>query len=283
MTDTEFEKRVNAIVSELAGNYALSEDKAFVLFCATYLLRMDEELAVDSVLMGGPGDLGLDLGYIDERDREITLIQGKYTSTISRDIIRSFAALAEVLADHDRVREAQGNVRVKDFARDYRRSLKKGYTRSSFLFHWGDISDALRADLDGIEYYGSSEIKSAYEDAQSIMLAKRPDSIDLELCISGQYLQVPDRPGAPRCLVGAISLKTLWNLYHEHKSGLFDDNIRLHAGDKTAANKSMHDTLVENSGADSGNFIFYNNGITILCDAFKLHFPKNRLLGGQFH
>ena len=269
MTDSEFKNMVEKCVREISDSYGITEDKGFVLFSASNVLGIDEEIAFDAVLMGGKSDLGLDFGYIDERDREVTMIQGKYSEVITRDIIRGLEALPEVLADNKRVNEAEANTMVREFARDYRRVLKKGFTLNNYLFHWGNISPALESEIDKVVYYGMKEMKHDYEERQSIVLAKRPKRIDIELYLTDHFLQLPDVPSSPRCLLGALSLKTLWNLYQEHKSGLFDDNIRLHAGDKTAANRSMYATLVDNAGTDAGNFIFYNNGITILCDAFK--------------
>jgi hypothetical protein len=268
MKDSDFRRNVKESVKNLA-DLGLTEDKAFVLYAASEILGIDEEIAFDCVRMGGRGDLGLDFGYIEERDREIILIQGKYRKDIERDWIRNFEALLKILADSKKVRERGANTEVKEFARAYHRVAKNGYEVNAYFFHMGTISGKLKKEFVHTQYWGFNKIKNAYEERQSLMFPKKPERIEFELADADKQFKLEDRPGKPRCIVSTISLKTLWDLYQEYKSGLFDDNIRLHVGHKTPANRGMYSTLVEHSGKEASNFVFYNNGISILCESIK--------------
>ena len=46
---------------------------------------------------------------------------------------------------------------------------------------------------------------------------------------------------------------------------IFDENIRLYDGNNPV-NKGIYETSI---GEDSGNFIFYNNGVVFICDKCK--------------
>src|SRR5262249_50848474 len=60
------------------------------------------------------------------------------------------------------------------------------------------------------------------------------------------------------CFVGRISGAQLATLFTEHKSKLFNLNIRNYIGDNT--NKVIRKTALE----DAGDFFFFNNGISAL-------------------
>ena len=72
------------------------------------------------------------------------------------------------------------------------------------------------------------------------------------------------------CHIDGVSLATAYNKYGEK---LLQQNIRNGEGG-TPSNRDIYNTAVSN---ESENFYFYNNGITVLCDAWDYDQPSWRL------
>lgn len=65
--------------------------------------------------------------------------------------------------------------------------------------------------------------------------------------------------------VGFMSAKKLVESCSDIMDVIFDENIRLYEGDNPV-NKGIYETSI---GEDSGNFIFYHNGVVFICDECK--------------
>jgi len=78
-----------------AEHYPIKVDNAFVLWFAEAYLVGDRRKAFDGVV-GGPGDKTVDAVYVDERNRIVQLVQGKYHYADARDdsALCDFAARA---------------------------------------------------------------------------------------------------------------------------------------------------------------------------------------------
>ena len=215
MQDADFKDKVVERVSDLATEYAISEDKAFVLFFASDVLLIDADTAYEGSMLGGKNDLGLDLGLIDKEGQTVLLVQGKFSDSMTRDIIRGFRAVPAVLDDPAKVRAAEANVPVVGFSREYRKALKKNYRLRSCLAHFGELSKALQAEVGDAEDWGFARIKQEYEKNLAIALPKKPKQVDLQ--VNGEHqFRFADRPGRPRCVVCELPLRELHRLYREH-------------------------------------------------------------------
>jgi hypothetical protein len=73
-------------------------------------------------------------------------------------------------------------------------------------------------------------------------------------------------------LVATIPASEIIGLHSAYGERLFDRNVRLFLGAKGPVNAAMAATLIDDK--QRGNFWAYNNGITVLCDSFKLHGGK---------
>ncbi len=65
--------------------------------------------------------------------------------------------------------------------------------------------------------------------------------------------------------VGCIKISYLKQLYQKYQNNLFSKNIRFLV-DNSAINKKIKETLIE----EADKFIYYNNGITFVCDNIKV-------------
>jgi len=265
MKEADFNKALEDEMLEFMENFGIPEDKAFVLFAAVTLLGIDAETASDYVLIGGKNDLGLDFAYVNQPEQRVVLMQGKQSEMISRGDIRSLCDLPEVLKNPRGIRKREGNDRVREFAKEYRRAITKGFECDIYLVHLGRLSMALKGELGPVKDCDAAHLQKAWEDLRAIQMPKRPESIQLHLK-SDRMFRMPDAPERPRCVVCEIALTELYRLYENHGSGLFDDNVRLHAGDATPANKGMRQTLLDPDRQKAPDFFYYNNGIAILCE-----------------
>jgi hypothetical protein len=269
MTDSDFLETVRSTVEYYSNSYGITPDKAFVLFAAAQALGLDEEDSFDGIMVGGPNDLGLDFGLVDKAGRRVIVAQGKYTATVTRDEIRAFAKVPVILDDPHELRRLEANENVREFGRSFRKYKREGYAIAPHFFSLSDLTSAMRKEFGEIVNGDFALIKRLWESRQSTTLAERPDKVELPL---SDYLKLNDSAGSPKCYVIEILLKDLYELYKKYGAGLFDDNVRLHAGVKTVANKGMIKTLTDYGCAEAEYFIFYNNGLCILCDSIKM--PK---------
>ena len=60
----------------------------------------------------------------------------------------------------------------------------------------------------------------------------------------------------------------LRKLFSHKKQSIFQKNIRIPLGAKGKINKGIRDTLADEDAQQSGNFYYYNNGISAICDGF---------------
>src|SRR5437667_10364747 len=112
-----FRSRVAERIAELAAEFAIGNDKAFLAWAGSLIFRMDEEDAYQASVIGGKNDVGLDFGYVDDTEERIILAQGKYSPSLPRDAIRSLSGLPAILADPAKLRALNANKEVTDFTR----------------------------------------------------------------------------------------------------------------------------------------------------------------------
>src|SRR5947199_2571276 len=104
-----FRSTVAERVKEIAADFAIGPDKAFLAWAGSLLLRMDEEDAYQASVIGGKNDVGLDFGYVDDTEERVILAQGNYSPSLPRDAIRSLSGLPAILADPAKLRALKAN------------------------------------------------------------------------------------------------------------------------------------------------------------------------------
>ena len=262
MANGSFEDNLRKEVAQLSEESDLNADKAFLAWACERILDIPTEDAVDATSFGGPNDLGLDFGYIDEDAGTLVLAQGKFSEDVSRDTIRGLRSLVEILDDPAGVRRRKPNAEVADFARRFKARRKRGFKVRLLLIHLGELAGPTSGELGkDVEDYGLKALREASERRATLVFPDPPAHIRIRV-ESKLCFRLEDRPGKPRCYIVGVPLEEVNRLYHEHGTGLLARNVRLFAGKQTPANKGMIETL--DVGSERSNFFYYNNGLCIV-------------------
>ena len=256
---------------------------SFIYLCAKTVLDLDESEAFDCLTEGG-GDFGVDAMHLSEEyDGEftVTLFQGKYKRELEgnanfaeRGIDSLINAIRhifdpEVLLGHI-------NDRLKAKIEEARSLIRDGYIpqiRALACNNGLSWSPAAQESIDR-SGFGSKVVWEHvnHDRLVNIIQASRPVNDTLQL--TGQAI-VEDMDFS-RVLVGRIAVQELANLIGKHGERLLERNIRRYLGlQGNRVNEAIKNTL---QGAESNNFYFYNNGITLTCDKFSY----NALQSGNF-
>ena len=75
-------------------------------------------------------------------------------------------------------------------------------------------------------------------------------------------------------IIGMVNVNELIRLQNKyHRNQLYSENIRLYLGDRASVNKDIISTITSD---ESQWFPYMNNGISIICDKFKLGSPTSK-------
>lgn len=273
MANSTFETTLRREVMELSEDSELTPDKAFLAWAGERVLDISTEDAVDAASFGGPNDIGLDFGYIDEETGTIVLAQGKFSEDVSRDTIRGLRSLGEILEDPAEVRRRKPNAVVAEFARRFKARRKQGFKVRLLLVHLGELAGPTSGELGkDVEDFGLKALREVSERRATLVFPDPPSHIRIKV-ESKLCFKLEDRPGKPRGYIIGVPLEEINRLYHEHGTGLLARNVRLFAGKQTPANSGMIETL--DSDSERSNFFYYNNGLCIVVSKIDKEVREN--------
>lgn len=261
-----------------------TRDNAFVYwFLSAFFLMADEREAVSGIT-GKSNDKNVDAIWIDDQNEKVCIIQGKFHEgpnpvAESRPDLLDFARLAGVLFGD----EEHFNTHLKDLdpgvshrLKDCRkRLLKRKYTLDLYFVTTGNVSSALVKDA-------ASEVRSARGRGQIRILVRRDILRLLEDYNRGAAPPVPvltlpidnrdtsdgrlivrnDQAFGIRSWIFAMRGIDVGKIFSSFGDRVFARNIRGFL-DETRINTKIAQTLHR----EPGHFWYFNNGVTIICDA----------------
>ena len=273
----------------------LSADNLFVLwFLRAYVTETEAEAA--KALTGGPNDKGLDALLIDNSARVVFLVQAKFRQEFGQknetlSDVSAFADLAEIVcsSDDDRVQlflEDASPVTAERLRTARRKIRKDKYRVWLYFVTLGKVSPTIRKHA--VQKVKQSELDARIEliDWKRAVLLFRDyldgvappiPTLDLELeqgagvTING-VSQRFDMPSNVETWVFSMQGDRIADLYERGGLRLFARNIRGFLGMKTKINKGMLATLKN----EPDRFYYYNNGITMVCDAAERKSSRGR-------
>ena len=278
------DSRVRKLAEDLAGeldtrlNIHGDEIKArsaiFVFLVVKTLLDLPDEEALDCVTEGG-NDFGVDavhIGDVEDGEFIVTLFQGKYKQDLKGDanfpqtgVEKSIQAI-RYLFDPDAILTTNPNLtrrleEIRSLVRDGHIPLVQFVLCNNGL-KWNDISQQL------IDRAAFPEDQVAWkhinhDDIVYMLQATKP--VNDMLRLAGKAT-VEDFDYS-RVLVGKMPVQEIASLFTRHGDRLLERNIRRFLGlQGNRVNQGISHTLSTES--ERGNFYFYNNGITLLCQKF---------------
>ena len=256
---------------------------SFIYLCVKTVLDLEVPAAFDCLTEGG-GDFGVDAMHLSEEyDGEftVTLFQGKYDRSLEGNsnfpenginaLINAIRHLFDPGAELQHI-----NDRLKARIEEARSLIRDGYipqVRALACNNGISWSPAAQESIDR-SGFGSQVVWEHinHNDLVSIIQATKP--VDETLQLTGRAI-IEDMDFS-RVLVGRVSVREVAALIERHGERLLERNIRRYLGlQGNRVNEAIQKTL---KGADTGNFYFYNNGITLTCDKFS----HNALQSGDY-
>lgn len=277
-----FKKEIESGINDISNNYSYIDSKvekpeyAFLYWVLMNLYNVDESVVEDYITEYN--DKSIDCFVHFEENKELYIIQCKYydlNGIVSRNDVSDFLQMpmtALLRGDYKKSKKLQ-----KIFSNAITDSEYKIYFHfySTSTYYSDDIDSSfkrfnsenhnykalLRAefiDLKGIyeKYYGKS-----YKEKKNL-------TFDLGTVNKGTFASLREeyKIEGLRCEAYYIitPVSEIYRLRAKSKNDgyqLFEENIREYLGE-SAVNKGIIDTL---RGEEKNNFLFYNNGITMIC------------------
>ena len=234
-------------------------------------------------------DLGIDIVLDDAEDKQLLLVQAKWTSKrsyVSIDTIESFFGIYHRLMDPEFI--ATGGPQIQELLGDFGDKVADGYTvRLRFVTNRplpdntrrsksiASIQKAYEADEHDVicELFGQTELKELEQQLESAE-AGILDKIEFPVANNDAI----EFTTPLHSMICRISGNALTNMYNEHKQSLFAFNIRLPMGLQRAINAEIRQTATD----DAENFFFFNNGVSAVCSEFKYDDEKNEVVAERF-
>lgn len=277
-------------VEELATERSVQTDRAFAVWSMKYvypLLDTDEALIQTDTLRGyGGGDGGLDGWYRDDNSKEFHLWQFKWADSYNKQFdqkpsVELKEALSELL-DVDNA--SQYGEKFLEVATELTSCLDYGYKIVLNVGLAGFMSDnakqqserkirnfATDKELEIFwELWDLQRFQQEYEEHHPSAETLKGKTEDFLLQSSSIiYMDSEDSTLPPEweVVVASLNGKRLGEIATKLNSKLFSLNVRF-ALNSNKRIKSIRDSLSDSE--QSRYFWLYNNGLTILCDDFKI-------------
>lgn len=259
-----------------------SPDYAFNFWILQKMYCVEESLIPEYILEDS--DRGIDCYYFNEDSKELFLIQNKYyndstrldySQIIDQFLVRSLEHLSQGV--YKRSKELQeifskykNDEEFHVYMHFYVTNNSTNYETIKQHFHsfsFNKIKGMITADfydLNDIENKYYSERTKILQDFEvELYTIKKQTRIDISP-------QITNNPNLIRSQVMPVNVYDIYQLIKKAKKEnypLFEENIRDYIGASTAINANIIKTLEDKE--ERNNFIYYNNGITIIADKIE--------------
>lgn len=292
MTNTfkeQIKEDINLLKEKLAWDSQIGKDEyTFNYWVLSNLYSLDEEDCNTNITEYN--DKGIDCFVHYEDDKELYIIQNKYydentplnSKEVSDFLTRPLAKLEE--GKYTRSAELQ---------KIYLRA--KEDSEYKIFLHFYVSNDKSSADIESVvnnfdnsiafvKIFFLEDIKEKYFGES---FSENPKlNTTLKVKNKGTYLAIrPDEYALPNMseayyvMAKITDVYNLWKSAEESSYPLFEENIREYLGGTSGINKAIIGTL--KNPDERGNFFYYNNGITIICDKAKADSKKVDIVNPQ--
>ncbi|MBK8195137.1 MAG: AIPR family protein [Lewinellaceae bacterium] len=246
---------------------------------AAYALTIEAVATVDiagASITDGFDDNGLDAIFYDRPARTLWLVQSKFidsgTGGIDNGDVEKFTKGVKKLIDGD---FSRFNKKVNDRKDEILEALDDSSVKIQILFaytgkklsthNWDSINDLLKEqnDTEEVLFFVDFNIDKVYKGLET-GIGRAPINEDITISNWG-YIDEPFKS-----YYGQITGTDLGLLWEKYGRRLFTENIRNFLGTST-----VNDEIIKTIKTEPDNFIYFNNGITIVCDNIK-----RKLIGG---
>jgi hypothetical protein len=283
-------------VAEVGERHSrFTDDERFLAwFLRAYVTDSDEQAA--NAVVGESGDKGVDGVLIDDGARAVFVVQAKYRNKLeekaeTRSDVMAFAEVAQLLNDPDDtafqtfVEDASELVAAR--LREARKKItKEKYRLWLYYVTTGKVSSGIRKDAEQVVWRSGNQSYVEVISGRRLMLLFHDWLYDVAPPVPSLALEMESRPGVTvngvaqrmdydsnvESWVFSMRGDAVAALYDQGRARLFARNIRGFLGMTTAVNKDMAETLNDSPE----RFFYYNNGVTIICDAAERKSSQGR-------
>lgn len=280
MTDTfrlQIKEDIESLKENLAWDTNTNKDEyTFNYWVLSNLYNLDEEECSSNIT--DYNDKGIDCYVHYEEDKELYIIQNKYYDTNTR---LSSKELSDFLTRPLSKLNEGTYTRSKELQRIYS-EIKNDKEYKVFL-HFYVTNELNHSDLKSLitqydqkhafaEIFFLDDIKNKYYGKSYTANPKLNTSLRIKnkgtyLAIRPVEYDLPNMSEAYYVMAKVSDVFRLWQDAESKQYPLFEENIREYLGGTSGINKGIITTLKDPD--ERGNFFYYNNGITVICDKAK--------------
>lgn len=249
---------------------ALFLTRAYAAYSLQVIAGVSEDIAAKSIT-DGVNDNGIDAVLFDRTTKILWLVQSKWKKKgtgepESGDTFKFCDGIRKIIENdfdsfNSKIKKKQDD--IEEALNDYtvKIHLILAYTGSDKLStHNSDAINRLLKDInDDSEELISFETFTLSKAHKALAGLSEGRPINSEITI--EHVEKIDMPY--KMVYGIVNGSVFAHLWDKYKNKLFSENIRGFLGD-SVVNEDMQDTILR----CPENFLYYNNGITLLCDSF---------------
>jgi hypothetical protein len=255
-------------------------------FIAWYLRRvmLRDRIAARDDITDGANDKQIDAVIVDDDERRIIVVQGKFISESTVD----GEPLREVLAAWARLQDLESlqqdcNDKLRQKLEAVRRGLEDDYRVEFELLTTGTLTSAAKADMKafadrleesddfaaGLHVVDTEVLQLRLAEAEAMELP----SLDHAIVVEPSKTLVT-RNGEQQIVITMLPLKECLRFPGITDGRLFRKNVRQSLGSTNKVNRAMRATIHSDRVRD---FFYYHNGVTALCDTLEVSTDKKML------
>lgn len=267
------------------GDANKQRSAAFVLLCMANCLDIPLEDAVELLTEGGndAGVDGLHIGEVEDGEFLVTVFQGKYkinnldaTANFPENGVQKAVNTVQVLFDP--AKEIDLNPLLKPKVEEIRSLVRDGYIPNVRMILCNNGAKWTEQGQRWIDQSGLPEKQTLwihFNHNSIVEILRKTKTVDDTLRMSGDA--VFENFNFRRVVIGKVQVSEIAELFNRHHDQLLQRNIRRYLGlNENRVNADIHRTLANPMSRE--NFYFFNNGITIICKAFR----HNALQGANY-
>lgn len=278
----QIQEDLDLLKEKLAWDSQIGKDEyAFNYWVLSNIYNLDEEDCNTNITEYN--DKGIDCFVHYEDDKELYIIQNKYyhentplsSKELSDFLTRPLSKLEE--GSYTRSPELQKiYLKIKD-DNDYKVFLHFFVTNNRNSADLDSLINNYKSDKAFVKIFFLDDIKEKYFGGS---FSENPKlNTTLKVKNKGTYLAIrpneyalPNMSEAYYVMAKITDVYNLWQAAEDNNYPLFEENIREYLGGTSGINKGIINTL--KNPDERGNFFYYNNGITIICDKAKADSQK---------
>ncbi|MGJ5195197.1 AIPR family protein [Bradyrhizobium sp. HKCCYLRH1030] len=257
-------------------------------FVAWYLRRvlLRDAIQARDDLTDGSNDKQMDAVIVDDEERRILIIQGKFlkSSTVDSEPLREILSAWVRLQDLEALQE-DCNEKLKLKLEAVRNALEDEYRLEFELLTTGKLSEAAQGDLrafaDKLDQDGFDEFSASIHVIDSEIIetrlaeaeAQELPSLNHVMNVEAKNTLATEMSGA-KTIMTVLPLAECLRLPGIADGKLFRKNVRQSLGANNKVNKALRTTI---AGERVKEFFYYHNGITAICDAVTYDPAKETL------